>query len=77
MKIIRIIISAIVVVLAVIVIITEASTASSVTPYMLIGLGTLNIFNGVYLYRENKKTQSMMIFSIGLFAFIVVTSTLI
>ena len=71
MKITRLILSVIVVILAVTVIITESSTSTSVTPYMLIGLGVLNIFNGAYLYKENKKTDAVMMFSVGLFVIIV------
>ena len=63
-----ILLSVLVFILAVTVIITEASTSTS---GMLVGLGILNIFNGAYLYKENKKTAAVMILSVGLFAIIV------
>ena len=71
LKITRLILSVIVIILALTVMITDASTSTSITPYMLLGLGILNIFNGAYLYKENKKTDAIMIFSVGLFVIIV------
>ena len=71
MKIIRLILTVIVVVLAIAVVATESSNTAKLTPYMLIALGTLNIFNGAYLYKENKTTESIMMFLIGLFVIVV------
>lgn len=71
MKIFRILIALIVIILGVTVLITETSIANSIVPFMLISLGILNIFNGIDLYREDKKTYSIMMFLVGLFVIIV------
>ena len=70
LKIFRIVLALIVIILGVTVLISEASIAKNVTLFMLISLGVLNIFNGVDLYRENKKTYSIMMFIVGLFIII-------
>lgn len=57
--------------LTVIVLITKSSISDSLTPLMLISLGVLNVFNGIDLYKGNKKSYSIMMFLVGLFVIIV------
>ncbi len=71
LKIFRNVLALAVIILAVIVLITEGSISESVIPFMLISLGILNIFNGIDLYKENKKFYSIMMFLVGLFVIIV------
>lgn len=68
MKKIRLILTVIMCVLLVAVMVAESSNAvntEKLTFYMLIGTGMLNIFNGVYKYKENKKIYSIMMFLLG------------
>lgn len=71
MKTFRNILALTVIILAVIVLITKSSISDSLTPFMLISLGILNIFNGIDLYKGNKKSYSIMMFLVGLFVIIV------
>lgn len=71
LKIFRNVLALVVIILSVIVLITEGSISKSIIPFMLISLGTLNIFNGINLYKENKKFYSIMMFLVGLFVIIV------
>lgn len=39
--------------------------ASNKTPYMLLGISILNLFNGIYSYRVDKKTSAAVMFLIS------------
>lgn len=67
----RIIFSLILVISAVVVIILEPSTTKKLKPYMLIGLVAINIINGGVFYRENKKTNNLIMDLINFIAIIV------
>ena len=71
LKIFRNVLALAVIILSLIVLITEGSISKSIIPFMLISLGILNIFNGINLYKENKKFYSIMMFLVGLFVIIV------